>query len=67
MIKFFKKFLGFKDKPKKEEENELLKCPECKGTEWIEGPSGGSFGNIQCVKCNSKFNNMGIFGLNKIT
>lgn len=44
----------------------LLKCPNCKSTNWLEGPGGGSFGNIQCAKCKKKYNNLGPFGLQEI-
>jgi len=43
-----------------------LKCPNCKNDQWIEGPGGGSFGNIQCPKCLKKYNNLGPFGLQEI-
>lgn len=43
-----------------------LECPNCKNDQWIEGPGGGSFGNIQCSKCNKKYNHLGIFGLQEI-
>ena len=43
-----------------------LKCPHCGNNKWIEGPGGGSFGNIKCDQCNHKYNNLGVFGLQKI-
>lgn len=49
-----------------EEHSNYLKCPKCKGKEFFEGPGGGSFGNIQCATCNTKYNNLGPFGLDEI-
>lgn len=43
-----------------------VKCPDCGEHDWLEGPGGGSFGNIQCTSCGSKFNNLGPFGLERI-
>lgn len=43
-----------------------LLCPTCGHDKWIELCGGGSYGNIECGKCKSKFNNLGIFGLQKI-
>lgn len=33
-----------------------IKCPNCGGTEWYEGPSGGLSVNIECTKCGDRFN-----------
>lgn len=35
-----------------------LMCPNCKGSKWIEGPGGGSMGNIECGGCGKKYNNL---------
>lgn len=56
-------FLG---KKQTEDTDEVLRCPKCKGDQWLDGPGGGSFGNIKCVKCETKYNNMGPFGLKEI-
>lgn len=61
MQKLIKKFFSYFRKKEK-----LLKCPACKGSDWIKGSGGGSYGNIQCVKCKNKYNNLGPFGLEKI-
>ncbi len=44
----------------------MLKCPNCSNDTWINGPGGGSFGNIKCCKCEKKYNNLGVFGLQEI-
>lgn len=51
-----------------EDSDGVLRCPKCNGSQWIDGPGGGSFGNIECGnnKCGTKYNNMGIFGLQEI-
>lgn len=38
------------------------KCPDCKETKFLEGPSGGLSTNITCARCRSKFNIGGGFG-----
>ena len=43
-----------------------LRCPNCGNTKWYEGAGGGSYGNIECGKCNKKYNNLGMFGLEEI-
>jgi transcription initiation factor TFIIIB Brf1 subunit/transcription initiation factor TFIIB len=58
MFKWFKKLLkrinstvgysGYTDKK--------VKCPECKGTNWYEGPSGGASMNIICSTCGTVCN-----------
>lgn len=47
-------------------DNSKVLCPECKHDQFYEGPSGGSFGNIECCKCGTRYNNLGPFGLQKI-
>lgn len=58
-------FLGlFKKKDLKQKEtNKSLLCPNCNHDKWITLSGGGSFGNIQCGNCKTKYNNLGIFGL----
>jgi hypothetical protein len=56
----------FKNKEIETPKSDSLLCPKCKNDKWIEGPGGGSFGNIQCGKCETKYNNMGPFGLQEI-
>lgn len=56
----------FEKNIKEENNSKFLKCPNCKSVKWHEGPGGGSLGNIQCGNCNTKYNNLGIFGLEKI-
>lgn len=48
------------------EEQDSIVCPNCKGTEWLEGPSGGMSVNIMCNRCHSKYNYMGPFGLDEL-
>lgn len=43
-----------------------LLCPNCGGSEWVEGPEGGGSQNIQCGKCYKYYNYMGPFGLQDI-
>lgn len=62
-MNWLKKILGFKNKVIK---NTSLKCPNCGNDKWIEGPGGGSYGNIKCSNCQKKYNNLGIFGLQEI-
>ncbi len=47
-------------------EEPSLKCPKCKHNKWYEGPGGGSFGNIECGNCKTRYNNIGPFGLQEI-
>lgn len=42
----------------KADRNGNLMCPNCKGSKWIEGPGGGSMGNIECGGCRKKYNNL---------
>lgn len=37
------------------------KCPDCKQTHWIPGPSGGMSRNFECGDCGSRFN-IALFG-----
>ena len=34
----------------------MFKCPDCNGTEFLEGPSGGLSINFACAVCWSRFN-----------
>lgn len=38
-------------------------CPNCGNVNWLAGPGGGSFGNIQCDGCLTYYNDLGPFGL----
>ena len=31
-------------------------CPDCSGTNWLNGPRGGDSRNIECETCGSDFN-----------
>lgn len=71
MKKFFLWLFGFSkksiaDHSGDKKETGFLKCPNCNGTKWYEGPGGGSFGNIKCGSCGKCYNNLGPFGLNEI-
>jgi len=48
----------------KENDNNL-KCPNCKYDKWYEGPSGGMSTNIQCGNCGKWYNHTP-FGLDFI-
>jgi hypothetical protein len=63
LIKFKQLLFGKTNIPNKEDN---LCCPNCHNDKWIELSGGGSFGNIQCSNCNTKYNNLGIFGLQKL-
>ena len=67
MIKTIFQLLFGKNKTNnnKEQPGNLL-CPNCGNDKWYEGPGGGSFGNIQCGKCEKWYNNLGPFGLEEI-
>jgi hypothetical protein len=52
--------------PRKTDKEGNVKCPNCKGKEWTEGPSGGCSVNIRCNKCHKEYNDMGPFGLESI-
>lgn len=45
------------------------RCPDCHGTEFYEGPSGGMATNWQCAteKCGSRFNIAGTFFMQRIS
>ena len=47
---------------------EEFRCEECGGVEFLNGPSGGSFGNFKCAneKCGAKYNHLGPFGIERI-
>lgn len=62
MLKLLKKLISIFSTKKKN----YLKCPNCKNDTFHEGPGGGSFGNIKCLKCEKWYNNMGPFGLQEI-
>ena len=64
MDKLRKIFVIFKSTIGLEEQS--LKCPRCKKSQWIEGPSGGGSVNILCSSCGSKYNHTP-FGLDDIT
>ena len=65
MIERLKQLLfGKTDVVSNKEDN--LCCPNCNNDKWIELSGGGSFGNIKCSKCNTKYNNLGLFGLQKL-
>jgi hypothetical protein len=52
--------------PAVHDEKGFLLCPICGENDWIEGPGGGSFGNIKCPHCEKWFNNLGPFGLQPV-
>ncbi|MBA7697268.1 hypothetical protein ES703_105931 [subsurface metagenome] len=33
-----------------------LVCPECKSTDFLEGPHGGMAVNVKCAKCGYRLN-----------
>lgn len=37
-------------------DNPQGECPNCFGTEFLEGPSGGMSVNVECVKCGCRWN-----------
>ena len=41
-------------------------CPDCGSNDFLEGPSGGLSINIKCAKCDHKFNDMWVFGVERI-
>lgn len=41
------------------------RCPDCRGDEFLEGPSGGMSTNIMCSSCGARFN-MSPFGAERI-
>jgi hypothetical protein len=56
---------------KREEEEfrgmyDLAKCPDC-ASSLEEGPHGGMSVNYRCSVCGSKFNDMGSFGVERIS
>jgi len=42
-------------------------CPDCCGTEFLEGPHGGLSINFKCAQCGSTFNHMGPFGIDRLS
>ncbi len=46
-----------------------IRCPDCEEQKLVEGPCGGLSINIYCTnpKCGSKFNDMGPFGIERIS
>ena len=44
----------------------LKDCPDCGSGDFYEGPSGAGSKNVKCVKCSSKFNEMGRLGFHRI-
>lgn len=44
-------------------------CPDCGGEEFLSGPRGGMAQNFKCGgdKCGSRFNDMGMFGIDRIS
>jgi len=52
-----------------EEELAALKkneCPDCGGSEWLNGPGGGCSQNVECGGCGSRFNLTPGFGAERI-
>lgn len=62
----FKKLFSYFFSKKKNNKKFYLKYLDCESDTFYEGPGGGSFGNITCTKCGSKYNNLGPFGLERI-
>ncbi len=46
--------------------NELTKCPDCGGTEFLFGPQGGLSQDVLCVGCGQEFCDLGPFGLERL-
>jgi len=42
-------------------------CPDCGEQKLMEGPHGGLSVNYMCDGCGSKFNHMGVFGVQRIS
>ena len=42
------------------------KCPDCGGTKFLKGPEGGNCINFKCAQCGAEFNDMLVFGVERI-
>ncbi len=47
--------------------NGFRACPDCGGCLFLEGPHGGLSVNFKCKNCGSEFNDMGPFGVERIS
>ncbi len=43
------------------------KCPDCQHQSLLQGPTGGGSINYKCTTCGSRFNEMGPFGIDRIS
>jgi len=42
-------------------------CPDCGSMVFLKGPRGGLCQNFKCQDCGSEFNNMGPFGIERLS